>query len=145
MAFLIQAPALAAGDTEYLNGFKPGENVECDISMSQKTEGAKWRFGKVHDFNKKGNFYIVEMPDNSKLKIVNNAKWIKPASEAVTQSFTEPAEIKTPQEQRKEEKSEPTIKPGEIAAPIEPGKSFKDKKGGALSRSASLFRLAFRR
>lgn len=35
------------------------------------------------------------------------------------------------------------LKPREIAASVEPGKPFKDKKGGALSRSASLFRLAF--
>ena len=145
MAFLLQAPVWSATDAETMNWLKLGDDVECDISMSQKSDGAKWRIGKVYEINKKGNFYIVSLPDNSKLKIVNNSKWIKPASEAVTQSFTEPAEIKSPESQRKESKPESNNKPGEIAAPIEPGKSFKEKKGGALSRSAYLFRLAFRR
>lgn len=144
MAFLIHAPAWSATDGESMNWLKLGENVECDINMSQKTDGAKWRIGKVYQINRKENYYIVSLPDNSKLKIVNNARWIKPASEAVTQSFTQPAEIKTPEEKRKENKNE-SGKPGEIAAPVEPGKPIKDKKGGALSRSASLFRLAFRR
>lgn len=144
IAFMIQAPAWSATDGESMNWLKLGENVECDINMSQKTDGAKWRIGKVYKINRKENYYIVSLPDNSKLKIVNNARWIKPASEAVTQSFTQPAEIKTPEEKRKENKNE-SGKPGEIAAPVEPGKPINDKKGGALSRSASLFRLAFRR
>ncbi len=155
-ALIAQAPSWAAPAAENLNWLKPGDNVECDINMAAKADGAKWRIGKVHEINIKGNSYTVALPDNSKIKIVNNSKWIKAASDAVTQSFTEPAEIKSEETQRKE-KSDPVetreaIKPtdidsksGEITVPITPDKSLKNKKGGALSGSASLFRLAFKR
>ncbi len=136
-AFIAQAPSWAAPAAENLNWLNPGDNVECDINMAAKADGAKWRIGKVHEVNIKSNSYTVALPDNSKIKIVNNSKWIKTASDAVTQSFTEPAEIKSPEVQKKQEKSDP--------ASVDAEKSIKNKKGEALSGSASLFRLAFKR
>ncbi len=73
---------------------KVGENVEIDIQMAKRDKEAKWRIGKICEINKKANCYIIEMPDKSKKKIINNPKWIKAASPAVLQSLTEPAEIK---------------------------------------------------
>lgn len=127
MAFFAQTPSWAASAAENLSWLKLGENVECDINMAPKAEGAKWRIGKVHKINVKGNSYTVALPDNSKVKIVNNSKWIKTASDAVTQSFTQPAEIKSEDTQRKEKSD-----------PVAPDKSLKNKKGGALSSSPFL-------
>ncbi len=127
MVFFAHTPLWAASAAEDLSWLKLGENVECDINMAQKAEGAKWRIGKVHEINVKSNSYTVALLDKSKVRIVNNSKWIKTASDAVTQSFTQPAEIKSEESQRKE-KSEP----------VAPDKSLKNKKGGALSRSALL-------
>lgn len=73
---------------------KVGDNVEIDIQMAKKENQAKWRIGKICDINKKANCYIIEMPDKSKKRITNNARWIKAASPSVLQSLTEPAEIK---------------------------------------------------
>ena len=128
--FIALSPLWVASAAENLSWLKLGENVECDINMAQKAEGAKWRIGKVHEIHVKGNSYTVALPDNSKVKILNNSKWIKTASDAVTQSFSEPAEIKSSEEQKKEEKSKPASKEAE--------KSILNKKSGALSRSAFL-------
>ncbi len=126
--FIALSPLWVASAAENLSWLKLGENVECDINMAQKAEGAKWRIGKVHEIHVKGNSYTVALPDNSKVKILNNSKWIKTASDAVTQSFSEPAEIKSSEEQKKEEKSKPASKEAE--------KSILNEKSGAPSRSA---------
>lgn len=84
---------------------KVGDNVEIDIQMAKKDSQAKWRIGKISEINKKANCYIVEMPDKSKKKIINNPKWVKAASESVIQSLSEPAEIKPLEAEKKEKDS----------------------------------------